>query len=103
MYLITFERGEIKSKPLHVVADRADATDRQPQEDRHQVSFLPDAQIFPDTAFRYETLQHRLRELAYLNPGANIRLIDERVDRDGKPRHDTFHFEDGLHGLRRAT
>ncbi|MCH6551643.1 MAG: DNA gyrase subunit B, partial [Planctomycetes bacterium] len=54
--------------------------------------------IFPDTSIRYETLQHRLRELAYLNPGATIRLFDERVDRTGKPREDLFHFEDGLLG-----
>ncbi|MHC4081929.1 MAG: ATP-binding protein, partial [Planctomycetota bacterium] len=93
VYLITFERGEIKSQ-LHVIATRADATDKNPRKTGTKISFLPDTQIFPDIAFRYETLQHRLRELAYLNPGANIRLIDERVDRTGKPRHDTFHFED---------
>ncbi|MHC4767010.1 MAG: DNA gyrase subunit B, partial [Planctomycetota bacterium] len=97
VYLITFERGEIKSN-LHVIATRADATDKNPRKTGSKISFLPDAQIFSDTAFRYETLQHRLRELAYLNPGANIRIIDERVDRAGKLRHDTFHFEDGLLG-----
>jgi DNA gyrase/topoisomerase IV subunit B/intein/homing endonuclease len=97
VHLITFERGEIKS-PLHVIATRADATDDNPRKTGTKISFLPDARIFPDTAFRYTTLQHRLRELAYLNPGANIRLIDERVDRAGKTRHDVFHFEDGLLG-----
>ena len=97
VYLITFERGDIKSD-LHVIATRADATDKNPRKTGTKISFLPDARIFTDTAFRYETLQHRLRELAYLNPGANIRLIDERVDRAGKLRHDTFHYEDGLLG-----
>jgi DNA gyrase subunit B len=97
VYLITFERGEIKSE-LHVIATRADATEDNPRKTGTKISFLPDAQVFPDTAFRFETLQHRLRELAYLNPGAMIRLIDERVDRTGKLRHATFHFEDGLLG-----
>ena len=97
VHLITFARGEIV-KPLHVVATRADATDEGPKKTGTKISFLPDPDIFPDTSFRYETLQHRLRELAYLNPGATIRLFDERVDRTGKPREDLFHFEDGLLG-----
>ncbi|MCH8153075.1 MAG: DNA gyrase subunit B [Planctomycetes bacterium] len=97
VYLITFARGEIV-KPLHVVATRADATDESPKKTGTKISFLPDPDIFPDTSIRYETLQHRLRELAYLNPGATIRLFDERVDRTGKPREDLFHFEDGLLG-----
>jgi DNA gyrase subunit B len=97
VYLITFARGEIV-KPLREIADRADATSANPAQTGTRISFLPDPDIFPDTGFRYETLQHRLRELAYLNPGVTIRLIDERVDRDGKPRKDVFHFEDGLTG-----
>lgn len=97
VYLITFGRGEIV-KPLHVVAEREDATDNKPRKTGTKISFLPDSEIFPDTAFRFETLQHRLRELAYLNPGVTIRFIDERVDKDGKPRQETYHFEDGLLG-----
>ncbi len=96
VYLITFARGEIV-KPLHVVAGSA-ARDEAQRKTGTKISFLPDGEIFPDTAFRYEMLQHRLRELAYLNPGVTIRLIDERVDRSGKPREDRFHFEDGLVG-----
>jgi DNA gyrase subunit B len=97
VHLITFARGEIV-KPLHVVARRADATDDAPRKTGTKISFLPDNEIFPDTEFRYEMLQHRLRELAYLNPGVTIRLVDERVDRSGKPREDRFHYEDGLVG-----
>jgi len=97
VHLVTFCRGEL-DKPLHVVAERADATDDNPRKTGTKISFLPDPQIFPDTSFRYETLQHRLRELAYLNPGAMIRLIDERVGPGGKPREDLFHYEDGLAG-----
>ncbi len=97
VYLITFRRGEIAT-PLHVVAERGDATDDNPRRTGTKISFLPDPEIFPDTSFRYETLQHRLRELAYLNPGATIRLVDERVDRTGQPREDVFRFDDGLLG-----
>ena len=97
VYLINFTRGEI-DKPLHVVAERADATDDNPRSTGTKISFLPDTQIFPDIEFRYETLQHRLRELAYLNPGVTIRLIDERVGPKGKPREDRFHHEEGIAG-----
>ncbi len=97
VHLITFSRGEI-DKPLHVVAKRADATDDNPRKTGTKIMFLPDAQIFTDTSFRYETLQHRLRELAYLNPGVTIRFIDERVGPSGKPREERFYFEEGLAG-----
>jgi len=97
VYLITFARGEIV-KPLHVVATRKDATDEHPRATGTKISFLPDPDIFPDPAFRFEMLQHRLRELAYLNPGVVIHLIDERVDKSGKPREERYHFVDGLIG-----
>jgi len=97
VYLITFARGEIATA-LREIAERADATDDNPTKTGTRISFLPDGDIFPDTSFRYENLQHRLRELAYLNPGVTIRLIDERVDAEGKTREDVFHFDDGLIG-----
>ena len=97
VHLITFARGEL-AKPLSVLAERADATSSNPRKTGTRISFLPDTEIFPSVEFRYDALQHRLRELAYLNPGATIRLIDERVDQDGKPREETYHFEDGLVG-----
>ena len=58
--------------------------------------FLPDPEIFSDTDFRYESLEHRLRELAFLNPKVSIRFIDERVDSEGKIREETFYSENGL-------
>ena len=97
VYLITFARGDI-IKPLHVVTERADATESNPGRTGTKISFLPDPEIFADTDFRYDILQARLRELAYLNPGVTIRLTDERVDRAGKPRDEVFRFEDGLLG-----
>ena len=97
VYLITFQRGEIV-KELHVIAEREDATDANPRKTGTKISFLPDHLIFPDIEFRYDILQHRLRELAYLNPGVTIRLIDERVDSDGRMREDSFHYAEGLLG-----
>ena len=97
VYLITFARGEIV-KELDVIAERSDATDANPRNTGTRISFMPDSEIFPDTEFRYESLQHRLRELAYLNPGVTIRFIDERVDAKGKVREEVFHFDDGLKG-----
>ena len=47
-----------------------------------RVTFLPDAEIFQETInFSYEVLHSRLQELAFLNPGLNIALDDQRDDR----------------------
>ena len=94
---IGFSRGEVV-KPLHVVETlpKSAATEKRTGT---LISFQPDPQIFPDTEFRYETLESRLRELAYLNPGVHIRLIDERVDASGKRREAGFHSPDGLGGF----
>lgn len=55
------------------------------------VRFLPDEQIFGDINFDYETLQKRIREVAYLNAGVKITFIDDRNN-----KKDVFHFVDGL-------
>jgi DNA gyrase subunit B len=43
-----------------------------------RIVFLPDSTIFETTAFDYDTLAHRLRELAFLNAGVTIRINDDR-------------------------
>jgi DNA gyrase subunit B len=55
------------------------------------VSFLPDKQIFKATAFNFDTLSGRLRELAFLNKGLSIDLADER---SGKVHN--FKFDGGI-------
>ena len=91
---IGFARGEVV-EPLHEL--KKDGVEDIPSgRNGTRISFKPDPQIFPETEFRFETLQHRLRELAYLNSGVVIRLIDERVDDSGRIREETYHDERGL-------
>ena len=60
-------------------------------------TFWPDGSIFTVTTYKYETLQNRLRELAYLNKGITITLTDLREkDEEGNPRTETFHSEEGV-------
>jgi DNA gyrase subunit B len=55
------------------------------------VTFLPDPEIFTiTTTFKFERLAGRLRELAFLNPGIEIVLTDERDDEEHRPRSETF-------------
>ena len=48
------------------------------------ISFKPDDTIFEEVDYNYETLEHRLRELAFLNKGIKIILEDEREERERK-------------------
>lgn len=57
------------------------------------VSFMPDPEIFEEIDFQYETLSSRLRELAFLNKGLTISLVDHRQD---PPEGETFKYEGGI-------
>ncbi|MCX7910110.1 MAG: DNA topoisomerase (ATP-hydrolyzing) subunit B, partial [Endomicrobia bacterium] len=57
-----------------------------------KVRFLPDSEIFSTTKFSFDTLANRLRELAFLNPGVRITLIDEREEEKEK----TFKYDGGI-------
>jgi len=61
------------------------------------ITFKPDASIFTVTEYDYATLAKRLRDLAYLNAGINLRLTDMRdIDAEGNPRSEVFYSETGL-------
>ncbi len=61
------------------------------------VMFHPDASIFSETVYDYETLANRLRDLAFLNAGITLSLTDMRqLDDEGNPRKDVFHSAEGL-------
>lgn len=79
---ISFKRGHT-SEPLHIIGETT--------ETGTEVFFQPDPEIFEDIVYHFETLKHRLRELAFLNQGIKITLTDER---DG--RSEIFHFEGGI-------
>jgi len=56
-----------------------------------RISFKPDEHIFGDTEFEYDTLQKRIREMAYLNAGLQIAFRDDRAR-----KKEVFKFEDGI-------
>lgn len=56
------------------------------------VHFKPDATIFTETEYSYDTLRLRIRELAFLNKGITISLTDDRAE----DKSETFHFAGGI-------
>ncbi len=61
------------------------------------VTFKPDETIFHTTVYKFEILAARLRELAFLNAGINLTIIDERSkDEDGNPKTNNYFSEQGL-------
>lgn len=84
VYEISFEKGVTK-EPLHVIGETA--------ETGTYVHFVPDAEIFDETVYDYDTLRHRLRELSFLNRGITIILSDERGE---ELRREVFYFEGGI-------
>jgi DNA gyrase subunit B len=55
------------------------------------VTFKPDPQIFPNTKFVYSTLQKRIQELAFLNPGVQITIADDRTG-----ERESFKYDEGI-------
>ena len=61
------------------------------------IIFEPDDTIFTTTEFHFDILQTRLRELAYLNKGVKLTLMDERdIDESGNPIKEVYYSEGGL-------
>lgn len=85
IYQMRFERGN-KVKDLTVIGDTDDTGTT--------ITFLPDPEIFEETIFSFDILEHRIRELAFLNRNININLYD---DRTGVKKE--FHYEGGINSF----
>ncbi len=86
IYKQRYERGKVIYK-LKIVGDcEADRTGTK-------VTFYPDAEIFDDTVFDYDTLKQRFREMAFLTKGLRIVLRDWRGE---ELREHVFHYEGGI-------
>jgi DNA gyrase subunit B len=79
-------------KPLEIVGDAPMTAEGKPLTGT-EVTFYPDAEIFTMTEFNLPTLEHRLRELAFLNSGVILTLRDER---HGEPVETKLHYEGGI-------
>ncbi len=77
-----FERGISKTE-LEVVGDS--------NETGTTIHFKPDEEIFETIVFNFETLEHRFREMAFLNKGIKIILEDNREEKTKE-----FHYEGGI-------
>ncbi len=84
-HYMRFRHGDAVA-PLKIVADAPDMRGTE-------VTFLPSTQTFTKTEFDFATLEHRLRELAFLNSGVTIALADRR---GVEPKEATLHYEGGL-------
>ena len=86
VYKQRYERGKVCYK-LKVIGEC------EPERTGTKVTFYPDAEIFDDIIFDYDTLKQRFREMAFLTKGLKIVLRDWR----GEELHEhTFHYEGGI-------
>ena len=89
VYRIRFENGGHTVLPCTRVGDCEDSGTI--------VTFKPDPTIFKDTVvFSYETIKERLRQMAFLNKGVRIILVDERNADAEEKRSDEFYFKGGV-------
>jgi len=82
VYRQSYERG----KPLHQLEELGSTKRRGTK-----ITFQPDAEIFEDIDFSFDVLANRLRELAFLNKGVKIVLVDERYDKNAE-----FFYKGGI-------
>jgi len=78
----TFSKGKTTSTLVNIGTTEEHGT---------KIFFIPDAEIFEEIDFDYETVSQRLRELAFLNKGIRITLNDEREDKKQE-----FFYEGGI-------
>ena len=86
IYQQRYERGKV-CYPLKVVGDCP------VEKTGTRVDFQPDPEIFEETEYDFDTLKHRLREMAFLTKGIRIILRDDRED---EPVQKVFHYEGGI-------
>ncbi|MGH8745715.1 MAG: toprim domain-containing protein, partial [Burkholderiales bacterium] len=84
-HYMRFAEGEPVA-PLEIVGDA-------PGRKGTEITFLPSSKTFTKTEFDYATLEHRLRELAFLNSGVTIVFSDQR---GVEKKEVTLHYEGGL-------
>ncbi len=84
IYYQRYERGITKTKLIEKGEASFSGT---------KTTFLPDPEIFTETEFDSQTLLTRLREMAFLNKGIKITLLDEREE---EPKENVFHYEGGI-------
>ncbi|MGU3492825.1 DNA topoisomerase (ATP-hydrolyzing) subunit B [Xanthobacteraceae bacterium A53D] len=84
-HYMRFRHGDAE-KPLAVVGEANGKRGTK-------VTFLPSPETFTKTDFDFATLEHRLRELAFLNSGVHIVLTDARGP---EPRREELHYEGGV-------
>src|SRR5204863_1492334 len=84
-HMMSFTHGDADG-PLKVVASGVDKRGTE-------VTFLPSTDTFTKVEFDYATLEHRLRELAFLNSGVRIILTDLR---HGGEKREELMYEGGL-------
>mgnify|MGYP001003949487 FL=1 len=85
VYRQEYKRGVPTSK-LEVVSESS-------KKSGTSISFMPDASIFDEIEFKYETLEYRFRELSFLNKVIKIEFEDKR---EGQEKSKTFHYTGGL-------
>jgi len=92
VYRHEFHRGEPAEDGFERVRDLDD------EETGTYIRFWPDEEIFETTAFEFSTLANRLRELAFLNSGVAVSLVDERDEGavDDAGDEETFRYEGGI-------
>jgi DNA gyrase subunit B len=84
VYHMAFERGHTTKKLEVIGTSKSTGT---------LITFKPDPTIFTITVdFKFDVLANRLRELAFLNPGVEITLADEREE----AKSETFFYRDGI-------
>ena len=86
VYRQRYERGHTIYK-LKVVGEC------DPEKTGTTVTFYPDATIFEEIVFDFDTLQQRFREMAFLTKGLRISLTDERLE---EPKKKSFCYEGGI-------